>query len=141
MSQSIKNFLGVVCGMLVGSIANMSIIVIGSLLVPPQIGAYDNSTTEGLNAMMLSMRPIDFLFPFLAHALGTFIGAIIAGLIAVRTLRASMLIGAFFMAGGIYMVVKVNAPMWFEICDLLLAYLPTAWLAAKIIRKKPEEIG
>jgi len=32
------------------------------------------------------------------------------------------------LAGGIMSVLKISAPMWFNGLDLLVAYLPMAWL-------------
>lgn len=138
MSLSIKNLLGVICGLLVGSITNMGIVVLGSFLFPPEIKGLDTSTVEGLNEYMMHVRPVDLFIPLLAHALGTFAGVIIAGMIAPSTMRVAMLIALFFMAGGVYMVIKVQAPLWFEISDLTIAYIPVAWVAEKIIRKKTE---
>lgn len=73
--------------------------------------------------------PQHFLFPFLAHALGTLLGATVAYLIAVQRRDVmAYVIGALFLAGGIYSVFALPAPTWFSVVDVLFAYLPMAWL-------------
>jgi hypothetical protein len=77
-------------------------------------------------------EPKHFIFPFLAHAVGTFIGAYVAGRIASRKMLFAMLIGIIFLIGGIVNVLILPSPAWFSAVDLLLAYLPMAYLAGKI---------
>ncbi|WP_317129919.1 hypothetical protein [Psychroflexus aestuariivivens] len=76
-----------------------------------------------------------FLFPFLAHALGTFVGAFIAALVAgSRKKLIAMIIGVFFMVGGIANIYMLPSPMWFSVIDLVLAYLPMAYFGAKLAK-------
>ncbi len=126
----------VLLGLFIGSMLNGSIIAISSYIIPPPPGS-DLSTPEGLSAAMSLMGPQHFLFPFLAHALGTLIGALITARIAnAHQMSLAMLIGIAFLAGGIYMVAILPAPMWFNVTDLLLAYIPMAWLGGKLGSKK-----
>lgn len=93
----------------------------------------DFTTPEGVNAAMDNLQPINFAIVFAAHALGTLVGVFIANLIALgQKLPITLLITAFFLAGGIYAVVTINAPMWFEAIDLIFAYIPMAWIGAKL---------
>lgn len=132
----LRNILAVIAGLIVGSVVNMGIIMISSSIVPPPDGA-DLSTTEGLIEAMPLMTPIHFLMPFLAHALGTFVGAIIAAAIGVnRKLLLAMIIGVFFLIGGIASVFMLPSPMWFNAVDLVFAYIPMAWLGAKVVMRK-----
>jgi hypothetical protein len=72
--------------------------------------------------------------PWLAHALGTFVGAILAALIAVgNKMRAAMIVSVLFLIGGIINVYMLPAPMWFNATDLLLAYLPMGYLGGKLM--------
>ena len=70
--------------------------------------------------------------PFLAHAFGTLAGALAAYLIAAthRT-QIAYVIGAVFLCGGIAASFMIPAPAWFIALDLLVAYLPMAWLAIR----------
>ena len=71
--------------------------------------------------------------PFLAHALGTFVGALVAWLIAARhKARMAYVIGIVFLCGGIAAAFMIPAPPWFIALDLLVADLPMAWLAARV---------
>ena len=74
--------------------------------------------------------------PFLAHALGTFVGALVAAIIAAsRKMTFALVIGCVFLLGGIYMVTVLPAPMWLNVADLLLAYIPLAYLAGKLMAR------
>lgn len=81
--------------------------------------------------------------PFVAHALGTLSGAVVAVLAAVghRTIVAYF-VGAFFLAGGIAAARLIPAPTWFSVMDLGLAYMPMFILVAKIgCRAKAQPAG
>jgi cell division protein FtsX len=81
------------------------------------------------------LQPKNFVFPFLAHALGTLVGALTAHLIAAshRSVFAYT-IGVLNLVGGIAASFMIPAPTWFIAVDLLVAYLPMAWLASKLGR-------
>lgn len=131
--------LAVLLGLVVGSVVNMALITVSGRVIAPPAGA-DVTTTEGLRASMHLFEPRHFLFPFLAHSLGTFAGAFVAALVAPGgSLRVALVVGGFFLLGGIASVIMLPAPLWFSAVDLLLAYLPAAWLghrfAARLSRR------
>ncbi len=133
MNPLVRSIASVMLGLVAGSSVNMGLVVAGHMIVPPAPG-FDASTIETLAATAHLLQPQHFLFPFLAHALGTFVGAGLAVAISDgRRLRPAMIVGAFFMVGGGLNVAMLPAPMWFNVLDLLLAYLPMAWLAWRIV--------
>jgi hypothetical protein len=79
------------------------------------------------------LEPRHFVFPFLAHAVGTFAGAAVAFLLAASH-RSAMrwIVGVFFLLGGIAASTMIPAPTWFKIVDLLFGYLPPAWLGGLV---------
>ncbi len=118
-----------------GMLLNGLLIAYSSYFVAPPAGA-DLTTEEGLLAAMPLMEPQHFLMPFLAHALGTFLSAVLVSRFATeRTFSRAMLLGFLFLAGGISMVRMLPSPMWFNITDLGLAYLPMAYLGYLVGRK------
>jgi len=132
MKTIAKNILAVIIGLIIGSIINMGIVMISGSIIPPPNGA-DVTTMEGLKETIHLFQPKHFIFPFLAHAIGTFIGAIITALVAsTHKIKLALLIGIFFLIGGIINTFMLPAPTWFITVDLLLAYIPMAWLAQKI---------
>lgn len=132
MNPILKNVLAVVAGVIAGSVVNMGIINISGSIIPPPEGT-DNTTMEGLKAAMLLFEPKHFIFPFLAHALGTFVGAFLAALIAAtHKMKFALAIGVFFLIGGVYMVFLLPTPVGFIILDLALAYIPMAWIGGKL---------
>lgn len=125
-----RNLLAVIVGVVVGSLVNIALVNIGPSVVPLPEGA-DISTMEKLRESMKLFTPVNFLFPFLAHALGTLVGAFIAAKLAVsRHLQIAMAIGVFFLLGGIAAVRMLGGPLWFNLADLLLAYVPMGFLGA-----------
>jgi len=134
--STLRAVLAVLLGLVIGSVVNMGLIHLGGVLVPPPPGA-DTSTMKGLQAAMPLFGPLHFLFPFLAHALGTLVGALVAVWTSpTRRALYAWIIGGVFLLGGIAAVAMLPAPIWFSALDLLLAYLPMAWLAARIAARR-----
>lgn len=136
MNPRLRNILAIIAGVVVGSTVNMGVIQISGAIIPPPEGV-DNTTMEGLKASMHLLEPKHFIFPFVAHALGTMIGAIVAALVVVnRKMKFAMAIGVIFLVLGISTVFMIPAPTWFSITDVLGAYLPFAWVGGKLATKK-----
>jgi hypothetical protein len=136
MKSVIRNILAILTGVCVGSILNGVIIMISADVIPPPAGAV-LTTPEGLLAAMKIMEPKHFLMPWLAHALGTLVGAILAARIAVSyKMRFAMSIGIVFLLGGAYMVAILPSPLWFSLADLLGAYIPMAYLGGRLVSVK-----
>ena len=125
MNSILKNILVFFVGCILGMSVNMGLIIAGNLLIP---------LADGVNPMDATMWELKyFLFPFLAHAVGTFIGAfIVARYTASYLLVLSLSVGVLFLIGGISMVFIMPAPLWFIVVDLLLAYVPMGWLGWKL---------
>lgn len=133
MNPFIKNLLAVVAGIVLGSAVNMGIIKISGSIIPPPDGA-DVTTTEGLKASLHLFQPRHFMFPFLAHALGTFAGAFLAAMIAANhKMKFALGMSAFFLVGGIAMTIMLPSPTWFTVVDLVGAYVPMAYLAGQLV--------
>jgi len=136
MNPAFRNSLAIIIGAMIGGAVNMGIILISGHIIPPPAGA-DLTTEAGLKAAMQLMEPKHFLMPFLAHAIGTLAGAIITALLAVSHKKwFALAIGIFFLAGGVMEVISLPSPVWFTITDLVLAYIPMAFLGAKLADKK-----
>lgn len=132
MPPVLRNILSVISGFIIGSMLNLSLLGINGSLIPLPEGV-DLSNSEGLAKSMALFQPINFLAPFLAHALGT----LVAVWIAVRFASGNHFMIAvipcvLFLFGGIYSVYLLPAPVWFETVDLLFAYVPMAWLGFKM---------
>jgi len=128
MNPLVRNILAAVVGFVIGSMANLGLVNLGMAVVPLPEGA-DVSTMDGLRESMKLFTPANFVFPFLAHAIGTLVGAFVAAkLAASHPMKFAIGIGVFFLLGGITMVFMCGGPVWFIVVDLLLAYLPMGFL-------------
>lgn len=136
MNPILKNVLAVIFGIIAGGMLNMGIIMISSSIIPPPEGA-DLTTMEGLKASMSLMQPRHFLMPFLAHALGTLLGAWVAAAIAVNhKMKFALGVGAWFMLGGLINILLLPSPVWFTVLDLAGAYIPMGYLGGRLGSRK-----
>ena len=132
MNPILRNVLAVIAGVVVGSAVNMGIIMGGGSIVPLPEGV-NPADMESLKENMHLFEAKHFLMPFLAHALGTFFGALVAGLIAAtHKMKFALGIGAWFLLGGVANLFMLPSPTWFAVVDISLAYFPTAYLAGKL---------
>jgi hypothetical protein len=131
MANFLRLFLAVVIGFIVGSIVNMALVMVSGKLIPPPAGA-DVTTLEGLKASLHLFEPKHFVIPFLAHALGTLVGALVAALLSPnRATAPAYVVGVVFLLGGIANIFMIGSPVWFNAIDVVFAYLPMAWLGLK----------
>jgi hypothetical protein len=132
MNSVVRNFLVVLGGLIVGAIINSGIIQISASLIPLPEGI-DPNNMDDLMMHMKDFPPKNFIMPFLAHALGTLVGAyFVSRFAASHHLKLSLLIGLIFLAGGISMVLALPSPIWFNVIDLLLAFIPMAYIGWKL---------
>ena len=131
----LRNIAGLLIGLAVGAFVNGQLISLnGSVVALPD--GVNPQDMDSLKAGMHLFSPMNYLVVFAAHAIGTFIGALLAGLIAQSgKLIFCYVVGGVFLLGGIAMVVMLPSPLWFAAIDLLFAYIPMAWLAAKMVKK------
>lgn len=122
-------------GFVIGNVVNMAIIAAGHAIMPPPAG-FDTTSMEALASTIHLLRPLDFIVPFLAHAIGPFAGVLAAMFIASSSRKMiAIILGVLFLAGGIAANIMIPAPMWYRIVDLLFAYVPTTFLAWKVSGK------
>ncbi len=134
MNPILRNSLAVIAGFAGGSIINMGLVQLGHVLIP--IAGIDVNDMEAFAAIMPSLEAEHFLFPFLAHALGTLVGAFLAYRIAAtHKMKFAIAIGVLFLAGGIAVNYMLPGPTWFTIVDILFAYIPMAWFGGKIAKR------
>ncbi|WNC70169.1 hypothetical protein RI845_08515 [Thalassotalea nanhaiensis] len=131
----IRNILAVFVGLGIGSAVNMAIVIYGPGLIPPPAGV-DVSNAESIRDSIHLFEAKHFVTPFVAHAAGTLVGAAVAFVIAAkRQVIIAYIIGAVFLAGGITASFMIPAPVWFIVVDLVFAYIPMAWIGAKLGNK------
>lgn len=136
MNPILRNVLAVIAGVIIGGIVNGGLVSIGGKVVSPPPGA-DFTTEDGLKVAMPLMESRHFVFPFLAHAIGTLVGAFVAAKIAAtRKMDIATIVGLIFLMGGTFMVFVLSSPMWFNALDLIVAYIPMAFLGGKLAIKK-----
>lgn len=135
MNPNLKNFLAVIAGVVVGSIVNMGLIFLGHAIVPPPEG-FEPMDFERMAEMFAQFEAKHFIMPFFAHAIGTLVGAFTAAKIAAtHNMIIALVIGVWFMYGGVTMIMDYPSPMWFNVLDLVVAYIPMGYLGWKLSGK------
>lgn len=130
MHPIIRNILAIAAGIILGMIVNYGLVMIGYSVFP--LEGLDPNDMESFEAAAVNMKMHHFIFPFLAHALGTLAGAYVAARFAAnRKTVCALIIGVFFLFGGIAAARMIPAPTWFVVADIALAYIPMAWLGGK----------
>jgi predicted lysophospholipase L1 biosynthesis ABC-type transport system permease subunit len=128
----VRNILAVVVGLVIGGFVNMALVMVSPSLIPPPAGVDVNDPASLARGIHL-FEPQHFIMPFLAHALGTLVGALVAYRIAATyRMQIAYVIGAVFLCGGVAASFMIPAPAWFIALDLLAAYLPMAWLGIQL---------
>lgn len=131
----VRSILAVILGFVIGNIANMIVIYAGHAIMPPPAG-FDGTSMGGVASTIHLLAPVDYIVPFLAHALGPLIGVLCAMFIAASSRKTiAIILGVLFLAGGIAANVMIPAPMWYRIVDLVFAYVPMAFLGWKLSGK------
>ncbi|MDF1697712.1 MAG: hypothetical protein P1U56_17835 [Saprospiraceae bacterium] len=132
MNSTLRNILAVFAGLIIGGIVNYSIIVFGSTVIAPPPGV-DPEDIESIKAGAHLYTYKHFLVPFLAHGLGTLIGAYVVSKLAISRFKVlSLVIGAIFFMAGLSMAILLPEFLKYSIVDLLLAYFPMAFLGWKL---------
>lgn len=134
MNANLRTILAIVLGWLLGGLVNMSLVDLGMSLHP--IEGMDPNDMEALAAKIPELGFDFFIFPFLAHALGTLCGSFMAYLIATKNrVRAGWIIGGLFFLGGIMVNILLPGNWTFTIVDLVFAYFPFAFMGIQLGKK------
>ena len=116
MKQTLKNIAIVILGIIVGMIVNIGLIILGEAIFPP------SENFEPMNAMNWDFKY--FIFPFSAHSIGTLSGALIVSKVSNKSsIILPVIVGLYFLLGGIYMITILPAPTWFVLLDVILGLI------------------
>jgi hypothetical protein len=128
MSPILRNILAVVIGVVVCLSLNGLLLGLMMKAISPPPG-FDPNDPATYNLLQSE----HFMSPFVAHAVPSLIGALIAALIAVNhKMTFALVVGGIHLLGGIAAAIMIPAPTWFIILDLAVAYLPMAWLGGRL---------
>lgn len=135
MHPILRNVLAIIAGVVIGGLVNGGLISISGSIIPLPAGVDPNDVNSlAENMHLFEMK--HFIMPFLAHALGTLVGAFVAASIVVNNkMMFGVVIGIFFLVGGVMASMMIPAPTWFIAFDLLLAYIPMGWLGGKLANR------
>lgn len=130
MHPTLRNILAVIVGVAACMFLNTLLLGMMMKVVPPPEGfIYEDVNTYTL------LQGKHFLSPFIAHAVPSLVGGFLAAFIAAtRKMTFALVVGAVHLLGGIMAAFMIPAPAWFIVLDLVVAYLPMAWIGGKLAR-------
>ena len=106
-------------------IVNIGLIIIGGIIFPLA------ESFEPMNGINWDLKY--FIFPFLAHSVGTLSGSFLVSKLSRNSnIIFPLIVGLYFLSGGIYMVTILPAPMWFVFLDLIVCYIPMSLIGWRI---------
>ena len=125
MKKILKNIGIIISGIIIGMIVNMGLIILGGIIF------ITTENFEPMNAINWDLKY--FIFPFLAHSIGTLSGSYFVSRLSRNShIIFPLIIGLYFLSGGIYMVKILPAPMWFVFLDLIVCYVPMSLIGWRI---------
>jgi hypothetical protein len=132
----LKRTIVIILSIFIGAQVNGAFLTLGTNLIPPPEGCNLN-TMDGLKAAVPFLEAKHYLFPFLAHAIGTLISAVlITRFLKSQQVLFSMMAGILFLLAGVSMVIMLpETPIWFVLVDLIGAYIPMAYFGNRIARR------
>lgn len=134
MNSTLRNTLAVIVGFVVGNIVNHQLFHFGFRVFPIDV---DINDMEAMAEVFPTLSLKHYIFPFLAHALGTFVGALLVARIASsHKMKLAMGVGIAFLIVGIIAAIIIPTPVWYKIVDVSLGYIPMAWLGGRLMSKK-----
>ncbi|MBL7964114.1 MAG: hypothetical protein JNM31_09770 [Flavobacteriales bacterium] len=128
MNPILRNVLAVLLGVAVCLYLNGMLLGVMMKLVGTPEG-FDVNTPSTFTLLQAK----HMLSPFVAHAVPSLVGGFVAALIAAtRKMTFALVVGGVHLLGGIAAAFMIPAPAWFIAVDLLVAYLPMAWIGGRL---------
>ena len=88
MKMLLKNIGIIISGIIIGMIVNITLIIIGGIIFVP------TNNFDPMNAINWDFKY--FIFPFLAHSIGTFSGSFIVSRLS-SSIAMSLIVGIYFL--------------------------------------------
>jgi hypothetical protein len=131
-----RSILAVVLGLMLGMVTIFAWEMAGHAIYPPTPG-FDPHDPSAMHTIMAKMPTGAFMI----LVVGWFSGAAAGGWLAARLARHApavhaLIVGAFFMAGAITIMLMIPHPLWVWVLGLL-GFLPAAFAGAWIARRGP----
>ena len=131
MKPRVRSFLGVVAGVIVGSVVIAVVQRLNSLLFPLPSGL-DVTNREALDAAISDMPESALIGVLVAWGLGTFLASWTAVRIGARAARPqALIVGLILLAAAVVNMLMLPHPLWFWIIGVLL-FVPSALLGARV---------
>ena len=118
---------------MLGSAANMALVLLNTRVLYPMPEGLDMSDTEAFGAWIGTLPPQAWAVVVIAHLAQAFVGGWVAARLSrSRPLVAALVVGALSLAGGVANAMTLPVPPW--LWAEMPLYLVAAWGGAKLVR-------
>ena len=126
-----RKILGVVAGIIAGSLTVFLLEMLGHLIVPPPLGM-NAADLDSVRAAMSQMPLATFLLVLVAWSAGSFVGGLVAAAIARSSGRGcALVVAGLIVLSGIVSMIMIPHPIWFWIAGIILPF-PCALAGARL---------
>jgi hypothetical protein len=138
MGQILRSVGAVLAGLLLGVLLMMGIELVGHVLYPLPAGV-DPSDFEALKALLPTLPVGALLLVLLGWTVAPLAGGFTAAWIARRAPVAhALVVGLFFLAGGVATLLMMPHPLWFAVGGVAV-FLPAAY-AGSLLAPRPQGV-
>ena len=132
MNVAVRNSMAFIAGFVALAVAKYVATSLGNAVIPPPAGV-NLSTMEGFKAAIPLYETRHWIPAFFEHAVGSMVGGAVAALLAAsHRMKLALGIGALHMVGGLVGALMLPVPLWVVVLDLVVMYLPMAWIGGKL---------
>lgn len=114
---------------MIGAVAAFLVESVGHIVYPPPEGT-DLSDPEQLRTIMESVPTGALLFVLGAWAIGSYLGGMVATILARAAQWPGVAVGGLMLLGGIYTMIIIPHPWWMAAAGVIVLFVP-AWIAAR----------
>ena len=134
MNPAVRNASAFIAGFVALAAGKYVATKLGNAMIPPPAGV-NLSTMDGFKAAIPLYEARQWIPVFFEHAVGSMVGGAVAALLAAsHKMTLALGIGALHMLGGLAAALMLPFPTWVVVSDLVVMYLPMAWIGGKLAR-------
>ena len=134
MQHIFRNFIALLLAFLSAWLVTSAIIILGHSIVPTPEGM-DTNSFESIKNNFHLFQTKHFIFPLIAHAMGTFISAYIVSHFAVsHKFKFALGVGVLFMFVSLWLSLRIGHFRWIGILEIAL-YIPMSLFAYSLWKR------
>ena len=138
MPNQIRNIIALMVAIMAAAMITFLIITFGHAIIPPP-DLIDTNDFESIKSNFHLFQTKHFIFPLLAHAMGTLVAAFLVALLAANhQFRLALGIGVLFMLASLWLAFRIGHFNWIGVVEIM-QYIPFSILGYRLWRRMDEK--